>query len=87
MNVLSEIALGKRPDNRLMLSVFLLTDGRPRYHKIFCMNCGEQLGSVEGTEIYMVRDVDDGSFNADKARLNIRCNGKYCRTWYRFTLN
>lgn len=74
-------------DNRLMMSVFLLADGRPRYHKIFCMNCGEQLGSVEGSEVYMLRDLDDYSIKPDKTRLNVRCNGKFCRTWYRFVLN
>ena|ERR1039458_2295663 len=76
-----------KDDTRLLLKVTLVATGRPTYQVIYCMNCGKPLGSIEGAEIYEVTDVDDDSWDKGKPRLNIRCNGKFCRTWYRYTLN
>lgn len=76
-----------RPDNRLLLKVTLIATGRPTYQNIYCMNCGKCMGSIEGSEIHEVTDVDDDSWEHGKPRLNKRCDGKFCRTWYRFTLN
>lgn len=76
-----------KPDNRLLLKVTLVATGRPTYQAAYCMNCGKPIGSIEGAIISQVTDVDDDSWEVGKPRLNIRCNGKFCRTWYRFTLN
>jgi hypothetical protein len=75
------------PDRRLLLKVTLVATGRPTYQNAFCMNCGKPLCSIEGASVHEVTDVDDDSWEIGKPRLNIRCNGKFCRTFYRFTLN
>lgn len=76
-----------KPDSRLFLKVVLIATDRPHYQVVHCMNCGKPIGSIEGAEIYEVTDVDDNSWTPGKPRLNVRCNGPYCRTWYRYTLN
>lgn len=76
-----------KTDRRQLVGVFLVADGRQKYFQFHCVYCGTQVASMQGAEVYQLRDVDDLSREVDKPRLNVRCYGKFCRTVYLFTLN
>lgn len=87
MDIPVHLRLAPKMDNQPIIKLTFISTSAPTYRVIHCVDCGKSLGSVEGGRVYDAADVDDVSWDPDKPRLNIRCNGPYCRTYYRFTLN
>lgn len=66
-------------DQRTRISVFLVSDGRPKYFTFYCMRCGTKVCELSGDIVY-VSDVDNiGSNHLPHV---VRCGGRYCRTFY-----
>lgn len=84
-----EITTTTQPrEERYMVSVFLVRQGRPKYWSFYCPKCQTKVCEVDG-QMIGISDVNDSIRYEDAlARPNrVRCNGKYCHYWYEFCLN
>lgn len=74
-------------DHRVRISVFLVSASRPKYWSFHCNYCGTKICELSGEEV-MLSDVDDMSrYQNQRAPINIRCTGKFCKMWYELNLN
>lgn len=73
-------------DKRDLVTIYFVSDGRSKYRSFYCQNCGQKIGSLEGGQVYSQADLDDVSRLPEQGKLTIACYGKFCHTYYRFTL-
>ena len=74
-------------DRRYRIHVMLIADKRPSYWEFHCIKCKQKVCELSGNVLYL-SDSNDISQTEDNKHVPIeyKCEGKFCKIYYSFTL-
>ena len=81
-----KITTNPEADRRYRVLVLLQRSDRPRYWTFHCPHCTNPLSEIVNSDVVAISDTFDMQ-NTSLSTNGLRCDGKFCRWWYYFSLD